>query len=391
MKLHEYQAKELFRRYSVPVPIGIMVASATEAQAAARKLGVYPLMVKAQIHAGGRGKSGAVRFATSEQEVVEATAAIISTPLITTQTGVTGVVARCVLVEQWVDPERELYLSILVDHASASLLIMASQAGGMDIEAVAAATPEQLIRVKVDPLLGIQPFHCRQLAFGLELPVATHRAFIDIVTRLFLLFMENDCNLLEINPLAITGAGHFFALDAKIDLDDNGLRRHPELIGWRDEGAEDPLELAAVRAGLNYINLGGNIGNLVNGAGLAMATMDLIKQSGGEPANFLDVGGGASSAMIEEGLRIILSDSKVKGVLINVFGGILRCDVLALGVIQAARNNTIKVPVVIRLEGTNVETGLRLLDESGLKFTIATDLSDAAEKISAIVKNGENA
>jgi len=389
MNLHEYQAKELFRRYSVPVPAGNIAENTSEARTAARKLGVYPLVVKAQIHAGGRGKGGAVRFATSEQEVADATAAILSTPLLTAQTGMTGAVARRVLVEQWIDPARELYLSITADRESATLLIMASQAGGMDIEAVAAATPEKIIKVKVNPLLGLQPFHCRQVAFGLELPAALLQPFTDLLTGLFRLFMENDCTLMEINPLAITKAGQLIALDAKIDLDDNGLRRHPELMNWRDEGEEDPLELAAARAGLNYIKLNGNIGNLVNGAGLAMATMDLIKQGGGEPANFLDVGGGASSAMIEEGLRIILSNPKVKGILINIFGGILRCDVLATGIIQAAKNNEIKVPVVVRLEGTNAEKGRRLLAESGLELITAADLADAAAKISAIVKNGE--
>jgi len=391
MKLHEYQAKELFRRYSVPVPAGIVASSAPEARAAAHTLGIFPLVVKSQIHAGGRGKGGAVRFATTEQGVMDAAASMFSTSLITSQTVVTGEVVRRVLVEQWIDPARELYLSIVTDRESASLLIMASRAGGMDIEALADATPEKIIKVKVDPLLGIQPFHCRQVAFGLELPADVQRPFTVLLTELFRLFMENDCALVEINPLAITGDGNLLALDAKIELDDNGLQRHPELMGWRDEAGEDPLELAAARAGLNYIKLSGNIGNLVNGAGLAMATMDLIKQGGGEPANFLDVGGGASSAMIEEGLRIILSDPKVKGVLINVFGGILRCDILATGIIQAAKNNKITVPLVIRLEGTNVEAGRRLLAESGLELITAVDLTDAAEKISAIVKNGGGA
>lgn len=391
MKLHEYQAKELFHRYSIPVPAGIMAESPSAAQAAARRLGVSPLVVKAQVHAGGRGKGGAVRFSTTEQEVAAATAAILSTSLITAQTAATGVMPRRVLVEQWFDPAQELYLSLIADHTSATLLIMASPAGGMDIETVAATTPEKITKVKVDPLLGLQPFHCRQVAFGLGLPAALHRPFSDLLTGLCRLFVENDCTLVEINPLAITKAGQLLALDAKIDLDDNGLRRHPELLGWRDEGEEDPQELAAARAGLNYIKLDGNIGNLVNGAGLAMASMDLIKQSGGEPANFLDVGGGASSAMIAEGLRIILSDPKVKGILINVFGGILRCDILATGIIQAATNNDITVPMVIRLEGTNVLEGRRLLAESGLELITAVDLADAAAKIAAIVKHGGGA
>jgi len=391
MKLHEYQAKELFRRYSVPVPEGITASNPGEALDAARRLSAYPVVVKAQIHAGGRGKGGGVRVARNDQEVTEAATVILGSRLVTAQTGPQGRQVHRLLVEQVLDLARELYLSIIPDRSSAALLVMASQDGGMDIETVAANTPERIIRVKVDPLLSIQPFHCRRVAFGLGLPPILHRHFTNLLTNLFRLFVENDCGLVEVNPLVVTGDEQLIALDAKIDLDDNGLPRHPELASWRDEAEEDPLELAAARAGLNYINLDGNIGNMVNGAGLAMATMDLIKQAGGEPANFLDVGGGANAAMIEEGFRIILSDPKVRGILINIFGGILRCDVLAEGIIQAARSSRINVPVVIRMEGTNVDKGRRLLADSGLELTTAVDLADAAGKIAAIINSGSRA
>jgi len=389
MKLHEYQAKELFRRYAVPVPEGAPAADVSQALAVAQRLGVWPLMVKAQILAGGRGKGGGVRRVADEAGLAEAAAAILSAPLFTAQTGVAGQVVHQLLVEQQLEVARELYLAITPDRASGTFLIMASQSGGVDIEAVARAMPDQLIRVAIDPLLGLQPFHCRNLAFGLNLPVTLHHSFAELLTRLFQLFLENDCALVEINPLAITPAGQLVALDAKVELDDAGLPRHPELEVWRDAAAIDPLELAATRAGLNYIKLDGNIGNLVNGAGLAMATMDLIKQAGGEPANFLDVGGGASVAMIEEGMRIILADPQVKGILVNIFGGLLRCDLLAEGLIRAARNHTITVPLVIRLEGTNAGEGRRLLAESGLNLITAGDLSEATARIAAIVRGGE--
>ncbi len=391
MKLHEYQAKELFRRYLLPVPEGFTATSVTEAREAARKLGVYPVVVKAQIHAGGRGKGGGVRIAATEMEAEEAAASILASPLVTAQTGPAGKKVGRLLIEQGLDLARELYLSIIPERATGSLLILASQSGGMDIESVAKATPDKIVKVRVDPLLSLQPFHCRQVAFALGLQPSLHRQFAAILTGLFRLLLENDCSLIEINPLVVTGGGQLVALDAKIDLDDNGLSRHPELAAWRDEAEEDPLELAAAKVGLNYINLDGNIGNMVNGAGLAMATMDLIKQAGGEPANFLDVGGGASAAMIEEGFRIILSDPKVQGILINIFGGILRCDILAEGIVQAARNSQINVPVVIRMEGTNVEEGRRILAESGLALITAADLTDAAAKIADIVNSGSRA
>jgi len=389
MKLYEYQAKELCRRYGVMVPPGLMVESVAAAREAARQLGVWPVVVKAQIQAGGRGKGGGVPIATNETEVAEAAAALLDRPLVTAQTGPTGQLVRRLLVEQRLEVARELYLGLIPDRASGDFLLMASESGGMDIEQVAAATPEKILKVAIDPLLGLQPFHCRRVAFGLGLPAELHQPLTLLLTGLFQLFLENDVALVEINPLAITSTGQLVALDAKIELDDAGLARHPELAAWRDETVLDPSELAAARAGINYIKLDGNIGNLVNGAGLAMATMDLIKQAGGEPANFLDVGGGASVAMIEEGMRIILADPQVKGILVNIFGGILRCDLLAEGLIRAARSHKITVPLVVRLEGTNADEGRRLLAESGLELITAADLNAATALIATIVKGGE--
>jgi succinyl-CoA synthetase beta subunit len=388
MKLHEYQAKELFRRYALPVPAGEAAATVGEALAAAEKLGRWPLAVKAQILAGGRGKGGGIRTVANAAELAAAATALLGASLVTAQTGPAGQVVRRLLLEERVAVAREFYLGLLPDRSSGAFLLLASAAGGMEIEAAAQDGPGQIIRVAVDPLLGLQPFLCRRLAVGLGLPAELHQPLAGLLHGLFRLFLENDCALVEINPLALTDAGQFIALDAKIELDDAGLPRHPELASWRDEDALDPLELAAARAGLNYIKLSGNIGNLVNGAGLAMATMDLIKQAGGEPANFLDVGGGASVAMVEEGMRIILADPQVKGVLINVFGGILRCDLLAEGLIRAARQHQLAVPLVVRLEGTNAEAGRRLLAESGLEMIPAADLAEATARIAAIVGGG---
>jgi succinyl-CoA synthetase beta subunit len=289
-------------------------------------------------------------------------------------------------VEQGLNIEKELYLSIIVDRAIAKIVVMASEAGGMDIEEVAAETPEKIIKVPVNPLQGIQAYHCREIAFGLNLTPAVIKPFVAMLKNLYRLFVDNDCSLVEINPLVITAEKTVMALDAKINFDDNALFRHKDIAEYRDLGEEDPLEVEASTYNLNYINLDGNVGNMVNGAGLAMATMDLIKQAGAEPANFLDVGGGASSEMVENGFRIILSDPNVKGILINIFGGILRCDVLAEGVVRAAQKININVPVVVRMEGTNVEEGRRILAESGLQLTTATDLKDAAQKVAEIVQ-----
>ena len=291
-----------------------------------------------------------------------------------------------VLVEQGLNIAKELYLSIIPDRASAQIVVMASEAGGMDIEAVAAKTPERIIKVFINPLLGIQPYHCRAVAFGLNLSPAASKPFVAMLKNLYRLFVDYDCSLAEINPLVITAEEAVIALDAKVNFDDNALFRHPDIQEYRDIDEEDPLEVEASKFNLNYINLDGNVGNMVNGAGLAMATMDIIKQAGAEPANFLDVGGGASAEMVENGFRIILRDKNVKGILINIFGGILRCDVLASGVVEAAKKTRIKVPVVVRMEGTNVEAGRKILAESGLNLITATDLKDAAQKIAEVVR-----
>jgi len=385
MKIHEYQAKELFRKYDIPVPEGQVAFEAAEAAEVAESLGGYPVVVKAQIHAGGRGKGGGVKLAGSGDEVKAIAGQILGMNLVTHQTGPGGRKVKKVLVEQGLDIAKELYLGIVPDRATAKIVIMASEAGGMDIEKVAAETPQKIIRAAVNPLLGIQAYHCRRIAFGLNLAPELIKPVSAMLRNLYRLYADYDCSLLEINPLVITGDSAVVALDAKANFDDNALFRHEDVRRFRDLDEEDPLEIEASKFNLNYINLDGNVGNMVNGAGLAMATMDIIKQAGAEPANFLDVGGGASAEMVENGFRIILSDPNVKGILINIFGGILRCDVLARGVVEAARKTDLRVPVVVRMEGTNVEEGRRILAESGLNLLTATDLSDAAAKVAAIV------
>jgi len=386
MKIHEYQAKELFKKYGVPVPEGAVASRPDEAAAIAKKIANPPVVVKAQIHAGGRGKGGGVKLARSVGEVQKIAREIIGMTLVTHQTGPEGRRVKKVLVEQGLNIENELYLSIIPDRATAQIVVMASEAGGMDIEAVAAKTPERIIKVHINPLLGMQSYHCRAVAFGLNLGQAVIKPFVAMMQNLYRLFVDYDCSLVEINPLVITKEEMVIALDAKVNFDDNGLFRHPDMHAYRDLDEEDPLEVEASKFNLNYINLDGNVGNMVNGAGLAMATMDIIKQAGAEPANFLDVGGGASAEMVENGFRIILSDKNVKGILINIFGGILRCDVLANGVVEAARKTGIKVPVVVRMEGTNVEAGRKILAESGLNLITAADLKDAAQKIAEVVQ-----
>jgi succinyl-CoA synthetase beta subunit len=386
MKIHEYQAKELFMKYGVPVPRGKAAFGFDEALTAAAELGSLPVVVKAQIHAGGRGKGGGVKVAHTEAELKAHIGSILGMTLITHQTGPEGRPVRRLLIEEGLEIDKELYLSMLPDRSSARMVIMASEAGGMDIEEVASKTPEKIIKVPIDPLVTLQPFHARRLAYGLNLHPDLTKQFIPMVTRLYHLFVEYDCSLLEINPLVITKDKELLALDAKMNFDDNGLFRHKDILAYRDLDEEDPLEVEASRFNLNYIKMDGNIGNMVNGAGLAMATMDIIKLAGAEPANFLDVGGGASAEMVENGFRIILGDPNVQGVLINIFGGILRCDVFAQGVVEAARKVDVRVPVVIRMEGTNVEKGREILEASGLDLTVAEDLSDAAQKIAAIAK-----
>ncbi len=386
MKIHEYQAKELFRNRHIPVPEGYVASSPDDARAAAEKLGTFPVVIKAQIHAGGRGKGGGVKLARTLDEARSAAGAILGRPLVTPQTGPQGKKVGKVLVEQGLDIAQELYFSILPDRSTAKIMIIASRAGGMNIEEVAARHPEKIIRVLINPLTGIEPGHCREIASGLNLTDSLAGKFTTLVENLYGLFIETDCSLLEINPLVITARETLVALDAKMEIDDNALFRQKDILKFRDIDEEDPLEVEASKYNLNYINLNGNVGNMVNGAGLAMATMDLIKSAGAEPANFLDVGGGANEEMVENGFRIILSDPNVKGVLINIFGGILRCDVLAEGVVKAARKTGIHVPVVIRMQGTNVEKGREILAASGLNLITAKDLNDAAGKIAEIVR-----
>lgn len=385
MKIHEYQAKELFKKYGAPVPEGGVASSPEEALDAALSLGGFPVVVKAQIHAGGRGKGGGVKIAKSEEEVLKAAEDILGMTLVTHQTGPEGKKVGKILVEQGLDIDRELYLSILPDRASAKIVIMASEAGGMDIEEVSEKNPEKIIKVFIDPLLGIMPYNLREIGFGLNLEPSAMKIFMPALKNLYNLFIDCDCSLLEINPLVVTSDGSVVALDAKVNFDDNALFRHKDILEYRDFDEEDPLEVEASGHNLNYINLDGNVGNMVNGAGLAMATMDIIKLAGARPANFLDVGGGASAEMVKNGFRIILSDKNVKGILINIFGGILRCDVLAQGVVEAAKKTGVSVPVVIRMEGTNVEKGREILAGSGLDLITAVDLKDAAKKVAEIV------
>jgi succinyl-CoA synthetase beta subunit len=383
MKLHEYQAKALFADAGLPVPKGRTATDADTALQIAHELG-FPLAIKAQVHAGGRGKAGGIRVVNDMDGARAAADAILGMSLETAQTGGSGAKVRTILLEQGVDIAHEYYLSILPDRATASLMIIASTEGGMNIEEVAQKSPEKIIRVRVNPLTGIRPFHLNRIGFGLGLEGAAVKGLTEIVRTLYRLVVENDLLLAEINPLVGTGNNDFVLLDAKVEVDSNALYRHKELAAVYDSSEDDPLELEAKSHNLNYIRLHGNVGTMVNGAGLAMATMDLIKQAGAEPANFLDVGGGANESMIENGFRILLSDPDVEAILINIFGGILRCDVLAGGVAEAARKTGLNIPVVVRMEGTNVEEGRKILAQSGMELISATDLQDAARKISAV-------
>src|SRR5262245_41526720 len=384
MKIHEYQAKAILAKHGVPVPRGEVAFNATEAGEIARRLGGPVVVVKAQIHAGGRGKGGGVKLAKSADEAETIARSMIGMTLVTHQTGPEGRVVSRVLVEEGLQMARELYLSIVLDRASGKPVIMASAAGGMDIEEVAASTPEQIHRVYVDPGVGLVPFEARQLGFAIGLDGPQVNKAVALMTSLYKAFVTTDASLVEINPLVVTAGGDLLALDAKMNFDDNALYRHQDIRDLRDLGEEDPLEIEASKFSLNYIHLDGNIGCMVNGAGLAMATMDIIKLAGGEPANFLDVGGGASAEQIKHAFRILMSDKNVKAVLINIFGGILRCDVLAEGVISAVKQLGVPVPIVIRMEGTNVEEGKRLLRESGLNFTTANSMGEAAERVVAL-------
>jgi succinyl-CoA synthetase beta subunit len=384
MKIHEYQAKEIFRRFGVPTPRGEMVTTPEQAQAAAERLGTKIVVVKAQIHAGGRGKAGGVKLAKSPAEAASLAKAMLGMTLVTPQTGPGGRIVQRLLVEEGLDIKRELYLSILVDRAVAAPVIMASTAGGMEIEEVAHKNPELILRETIFPATGLQPYHSRKLAFGLGLSGDAASAAGPFLQGLYKTFLETDASLAEINPLIATGDGKLVALDAKMTFDDNALYRHKDIADLRDLNEEDPLEVEASTYKLNYIKLDGNVGCMVNGAGLAMSTMDIIKLSGGSPANFLDVGGGASAEQVKNAFKILVKDPSVKGVFINIFGGILRCDVLASGVVAAAKELQLKLPVVVRMEGTNVEKGQEILRESGLGLTIATDMKDGAQKVVAL-------
>ena len=386
MKIHEYQAKELLREYRIPVPRGRSAATAEEARKAAEELSGKTI-IKAQIHSGGRGKGGGVKPASSPEEALGVSEKILGMQLVTQQTGPEGKRVRRVLIEEASEIKSEFYLSLLVDRSRGKecAVFIASQAGGMEIEQVAARSPEKIVQCAIHPVVGFSPFQARKLAAALGLDAEQRKTFADLARNLYRLFIEKDCTLIEINPLAVTEDGRLLALDAKIDFEDDSLYRHPDIKTLRDENEEDPLEVSAKNASVNYIKLAGNVGCMVNGAGLAMTTMDLIKMAGGEPANFLDVGGGASAEQIEKAFKILTSDPNVKCILVNIFGGILRCDRVSAGLIQAARNIEIKTPMVVRLQGTNVEEGRKMLQESGLKFTVAEGLYEAAQKAVSMV------
>jgi succinyl-CoA synthetase beta subunit len=386
MNIHEYQAKQLLAKYGVSVPKGGVAHTVGEAETIAKELGGPVWVVKAQIHAGGRGKGGGVKVVKSLDDVKDAADKILGMNLVTHQTGPAGKEVKRIYVEDGCDIARELYLSVLIDRATSRITLMASTEGGMDIEEVAEKTPEKIIKVSVDPATGISGFHARQLAFGLGLEGGQVRSGVKLITNIYNAFVDLDASLVEINPLVVTGAGEVMALDAKMNFDDNALFRHKDVEELRDEDEEDPAELEAAQHELNYITLDGEIGCMVNGAGLAMATMDIIKLHGSDPANFLDVGGGATKERVATAFKIILGDKNVKGILVNIFGGIMRCDIIAEGVVAAAKEVNISVPLVVRLEGTNVELGKEIMVNSGLAIISANDLDDAAKKVVAAVK-----
>jgi succinyl-CoA synthetase beta subunit len=387
MKLHEYQAKEIFRKYGIPVPAGAVVTSGDEAADKASTLNGPPWVLKAQVHAGGRGKGGGVKVVRSASDVRPEADGILRRPLVTRQTGPEGRPVHQLLVEEGVDIDRELYLAVVIDRVRAQPVMIFSQAGGVEIEEIAKNSPDLIRKSFVDPSTGWLPYHGRALAYGLDpLPEpGTLKELMGVMARLYNVFQDLDCSLAEINPLVVTRDGGVIAIDAKMTIDDNALFRHKDLAAMDDPREKDPLERKAEEYNLNYIRLDGNIGAMVNGAGLAMATMDVIKMAGAEPANFLDVGGGASEEMISRGFEIILEDKKVEAILINIFGGILRCDVLARGVLAAAEKTDIRVPLIVRLEGTNVEEGRRILEESSLEFLVAKTMAEAAEMVAAQV------
>jgi succinyl-CoA synthetase beta subunit len=387
MKIHEYQAKELFRKYQIPVPNGKVAFTAEEAVEAARLLkNGNRYVVKAQIHAGGRGKGGGVKVVDSLEGVKEAASQILGMQLVTHQTGPEGKKVKSVLVEEASNIARELYISIVLDRATSRPVVMASQDGGMDIEEVAERTPERIIKEYVHPVLGLQAYQARKIAYALNIPKEGMKEAVQLITNLYRFFIEADCAMVEINPMVVTADNRVFALDAKVNFDSNALYRHPEIESYRDLDEEDPLEVEASRYNLNYIKLDGNVGCMVNGAGLAMATMDIIKQYGAAPANFLDVGGSATDEALENAFRILISDKSVEVVFINIFGGILRCDKLAEGVVKAAKKLDLKLPLVIRMKGTNVDLGKQILAQSGIQYAAADEMAEAAEKVASFLK-----
>ncbi|MCX8056230.1 MAG: ADP-forming succinate--CoA ligase subunit beta [Ignavibacteria bacterium] len=387
MKIHEYQAKEILKKFNVEVPKGKVAFTPEEAVEAAKEIGGELWVVKAQIHAGGRGKGGGVKLAKSLDEVYEISKQMIGMRLVTHQTGPEGKIVQRVLIEEGMNIEKELYVGITLDRSTSKNVVMVSTEGGVEIEKVAAETPEKILKEYVEPSIGLQQFQARKLAFGLGLEGDKFRNAVKFLMGLYKAYEETDASLAEINPLVVTKEGRVLALDAKMNFDDNALYRHPEIVELRDLNEEEPLEIEASKYNLNYIKLDGNVGCMVNGAGLAMATMDIIKLAGGEPANFLDVGGGASAETVEHGFRIIMSDPNVKAILINIFGGIVRCDRVAQGIIEASKKVNVNLPIVIRLEGTNAKEGAELLKNSGLNFLVATSLKDAAEKVTSIINS----
>ena len=386
MKIHEHQAKAILVRHGVPVPQGEVVFNAADAEAAARRLGGGVSVVKAQIHAGGRGKGGGVKVVKSVEEALEAARKLLGMTLVTYQTGPSGQRVGRVLVEQGLKIKRELYLGLVIDRSSERPVMMVSPEGGVEIEKVAEETPDRIFKEYIHPGVGLRAYQARKLAFALGLEGQQIAQAVKLMTAVWDAFVDTDASLIEINPLIVTEEGNLLALDAKMSFDDNALYRHPDIKDMRDLSEEDPLEIEASKHSLNYIKLDGTIGCMVNGAGLAMATMDIIKLAGGEPANFLDVGGGANAEQIKNAFRILMSDKHVKAVLINIFGGILRCDVLADGVIAAVRDLGVPVPIVIRMEGTNVEKGKQMLNDSGLNFTTADTMSEAADRVVALAR-----
>ncbi len=386
MNIHEYQGKEILRKYGVKVPNGKVAFSVDEAVEAAKELGTDVVVVKAQIHAGGRGKAGGVKVAKSLEEVREYASELLGKTLVTHQTGPEGKEVKRLLIEEGCDIKKEYYVGFVVDRATSRVVLMASEEGGTEIEEVAAKTPEKIFKEYIDPAVGLQPFQARRIAFNINIPKELVGQAVKFMLGLYQVFVEKDCSIAEINPLVVTGDGKVMALDAKLNFDSNALYRQKDVLEYRDLDEENPKEIEASKYDLSYIALDGNIGCMVNGAGLAMATMDIIKYYGGEPANFLDVGGGATAEKVTEAFKIILSDENVKGIFVNIFGGIMKCDVIAQGVVEATKQVGLTIPLVVRLEGTNVELGKKILEESGLNITSAESMADGAQKIVSLVK-----